>query len=110
MILKASNISAVSCDGETYEGIDGYIDLPISTEEAAAHGLVPATAEEAAEYTAAVDADNKAEPAPATNAVDADNKAEPDPATSETNGAEVQTDPQAGKSSRKAKDKKDGGK
>ncbi len=95
MILKASNISAVSCDGETYEGIDGYIDLPISTEEAAAHGLVPATAEEAAEYTAAVDADNKAEP---------------DPATSETNGAEVQTDPQAGKSSRKAKDKKDGGK
>ena len=104
MIFKARNISAVSCDGDTYEGIDGYINLPISPEEAAAHGLVPATPEEATEYAVAADAANNAQQD------DADNKAESAPATNEPDGSEAQTDSQAGKSSRKAKDKKDGGK
>ena len=43
MIYKANDVDRIAVDGETYEAAYGLIELPTAIEDAAAHGLVPAS-------------------------------------------------------------------
>ena len=43
MIYKANDVDRIAVNGETYEAAYGLIELPTAIEDAAAHGLVPAS-------------------------------------------------------------------
>ena len=64
MIYKANDVDMIAVNGKTYEAAYGLVELPTAIEDAAAHGLVPASradikAAEDQKAAAAADTDNK---------------------------------------------------
>lgn len=71
MIYKANDVDMIAVNGKTYEAAYGLVELPTAIEDAAAHGLVPASR---ADLEAAEAQKVAAEKAAAEAAADPDGK------------------------------------